>query len=487
MPWHDILTAGVDTWSDYDDTDDERCAVDFARDVGGSTIDDRATSALVNTASEEDLRAKRACASDRSSGEDAREGAEGEKTTRRGEREDAREGARRANDPTEATKGHGEGDGAEGAKTGASREDWGTKLGLDAGWRSERRDLEWQCLWIELRVREIGRHIERYESRLETMKARGETSGRDAKEEESEDFKNDGTRGDLPRKRLRRGKATPRAPVILGHPMFAALENSGSKGGRAAKKKTMPAPQEPSTTTTAELSGSKALGSGKRKSSEDNPKSSEEKKRKVMEAIVPKETNSDSDISTTALYEQIDAAQKRVASLKQRLSQTAPKLSQKNSESKFKTPASKSRGDKHAAEKTPGSSGKRGTSRKAEAYDINNVISAQGPAKYVERAIHETIATPKVRAASTYVSPAQIATDGESSDEDVSDAVYIERHAKLEVDERAARTPLARGRSAQKQPPTPSGKQVSLFDVDVDDASPNSTAEAATTTLTNSK
>jgi len=65
--------------------------------------------------------------------------------------------------------------------------------------------------------------------------------------------------------------------------------------------------------------------------------------------------------------------------------------------------------------------------------------------------------------------------------------VYIERHAKLEVDERAARTPLARGRSAQKQPPTPSGKQVSLFDVDVDDASPNSTAEAATTTLTNSK
>ena len=48
---------------------------------------------------------------------------------------------------------------------------------------------------IELRVREIGRHIERYESRLEAMKARGETSGRDAKEEESEGFKNDGTRG----------------------------------------------------------------------------------------------------------------------------------------------------------------------------------------------------------------------------------------------------------------------------------------------------
>jgi len=146
MPWHDILTAGVDCWSDYGDTDDERCAVDFARDVGGSTIDDRATSALVNAASEEDLGAKRACASDRSSGEDAREGADGEKTTREGEREGASEGARDANDPTTTTRGDGDGDGAEGAEAGGSREGWETKLGLDAGWRSERRDLEWQCL-----------------------------------------------------------------------------------------------------------------------------------------------------------------------------------------------------------------------------------------------------------------------------------------------------------------------------------------------------
>ena len=284
------------------------------------------------------------------------------------------------------------------------------------------------------------------------MKARGETSGRDAKEEESEDFKNDGTRGDLPRKRLRRGKATPRAAGDIGTlPMFAALENSGSKGGRAAKKKTMPAPQEPSTTTTAELSGSKALGSGKRESSEDNPKSSEEKKRKVMEAIVPKETNSDSDISTTALYEQIDAAQKRVASLKQRLSQTAPKLSQKNSRANLRLRRRRVEATSTRRKRLRGSSGKRGTSRKAEAYDINNVISAQGPAKVCRNALFtKTIATPKVRAASTYVSPAQIATDGESSDEDVSDAVYIERHAKLEVDEPRGRA--RRSRAGRKRP-----------------------------------
>lgn len=107
MPWHDILTAGVDCWSDYGDTDDERCAVDFARDVGGSTIDDRATSALVNAASEEDLGAKRACASDRSSGEDAREGADGEENDargRKGGRERGRERRERSDDDDEGRR-----------------------------------------------------------------------------------------------------------------------------------------------------------------------------------------------------------------------------------------------------------------------------------------------------------------------------------------------------------------------------------------------
>ena len=110
-----------------------------------------------------------------------------------------------------------------------------------------------------------------------------------------------------------------------------------------------------------------------------------------MEGIEPKETNSDSDISTTALYEQIDAAQKRVASLKRRLNQ-APKLSRKRWAAKFKAPERRGKTRK----KTPRGSGKKLNNRTNDAFDINNVISAQGPAKYVERAIPETITRAKV-------------------------------------------------------------------------------------------
>lgn len=52
-----------------------------------------------------------------------------------------------------------------------------------------------------------------------------------------------------------------------------------------------------------ELSGFKVLGLGKRESFEDNFKSFEEKKRKVMEVIVLKEMNLDSDIFIIVLYE----------------------------------------------------------------------------------------------------------------------------------------------------------------------------------------
>lgn len=59
------------------------------------------------------------------------------------------------------------------------------------------------------------------------------------KEEELEDFKNDGMCGDLLCKRLCRGKATSRASVILGYFMFVVLENFGLKGGWVVKKKMM--------------------------------------------------------------------------------------------------------------------------------------------------------------------------------------------------------------------------------------------------------
>lgn len=472
MRWHDVLARGVDHWSDFSDTDDERAHDDDAlatnaRHVGGAPI---ATSAVSAPGCDR--------ASDRSSGECVRElsaGAEGASGGEDG-------GCARPEGGAEAERapraGRGEGPGGDGGVSDGANARPGNgraKLGLGASWRGERRDLEWQCLWIELRMREIGRHVARYEARLRAMKdsgederasVRGRFEGKDA-------ASNDGTRGDLIRKRRERGEgAVASSPAVLGHPMFAILDDLSDKDGGPAKKRSSSGANDPSTTTTTELSGAKAAMSVKREGTpQNNPKSSEAKKRKLMDGIAPKETNSDSDLSTTALYEQIDAAQKRVESLKQRLSQTAPKLTQKGAHGdKFKTPTAKNRGDKTGSDKTPASSsGKRPPSRGIDAYDINNVVSAQGPAKYVERAIHETIATPKVRLASTYAPSFQIVTDGESSDEDISDEVYIFRHSKLEVEERAARAPLVRGRSGQKQAPTPTGKSVSLFDDDVMD------------------
>lgn len=470
MRWHDVLAQGVDHWSDFSDTDDERAHDDDtpatnARHVGGAPIASSAVSA-------------RGCdrVSDRSSGECAREMSAGLEGASAGE-DGARtrpEGGSDAELAGRAGRAAG-GDGDDGVSDGANvrpGSGW-AKLGLGASWRGERRDLEWQCLWIELRMREISRHVTRYEARLRAIQdsSEGESAHKRGPSEENGRASNDGTRGDLIRTRRERVKgAATSTPAVLGHPMFAVLDDLSDRDGDSAKKRSSSGAKEPSTTTETELSGAKVAISVKRESTPtNNPKSSEEKKRKLMDGIAPKETNSDSDLSTTALYEQIDAAQKRVESLKQRLSKTAPKLAQKGAGGdKFKTPAAKNKGDRNGSDKTPvNSSGKRPPSRGIDAYDINNVVSAQGPAKYVERAIHETIATPKVRQASTYAPSFQIVTDGESSDEDVSDELYIFRHSKLEVEERSARAPLVRGRSGQKQAPTPTGKSVSLFDDDV--------------------
>lgn len=483
MPWHEILAAGVDDWSEYSDTDDERGADDdgaggermgmplkttlVANPDGTTTTVRKPTTETPGTTVGKDRNAKTNV--DGRAEDGTRDGARGG--------EDGSNASDGRETPTDAQKPLTDGNGTEedvDAKSAVRRRmHWETKLGLDGSWRSERRELEWQCLWVELRMREIGRHVERYETRLREMED-GDGGGGDTGSGEPDAVKggggdggsnarvNDGKNGALERKRRDVAGDSKRPPVILGHPLFAPLSEGSGKERSGSKKKTSSGGADPSVTTTAHLNGGKGSGAGKRAGTFTNPKgAASEKKQKVMERIAPKETNSDSDLSTTALYEQIEAAQKRVASLQQRLSAPAPKLmsAQKNDKS-TKTPTTKGN---RGAEKTPGSSAKRRGARTVDAYDIDNVVSAQGPAKYVERPIHETIATPKVRVSKLFsATPAQVATDGDSSEEDISDEVYIIRHAKLEVDERAARAPLVRGRSAKKSA-GPSGKQMSLM------------------------
>ena len=101
MPWQDIVAGGVDEWSDYGDTDDER-AVDFAAALEDSGRED-SLGRVARVA--RDARA----GSDRSSGgeealDDARPVAELAGINRDGGGESDRDGARRAHSGREATR-----------------------------------------------------------------------------------------------------------------------------------------------------------------------------------------------------------------------------------------------------------------------------------------------------------------------------------------------------------------------------------------------
>ena len=84
------------------------------------------------------------------------------------------------------------------------------------------------------------------------------------------------------------------------------------------------------------------------------------------------------------------------------------------------------------------------------------------------------------RQASTFASPPQILTDDESSDEDISDEVFILRHAKLEADERVAHLAPIVASAMTIKPPSPTGKQVSLFDGEPSENAKGTTATPVT-------
>ena len=489
--WHDILAAGVDDWSEYSDTDSDRDAFDHHQ-RGASDAHGRCLRRIKST--EDGLGARRA------SGGSARDSGSGHDSggyPARGARDDHDGGA--------AGAGDGDSDDRGGGRRSLSQNGAHTrgKIGLDSAWRTARRGLEWQCAWIELRMHEIGRHVERYATRLEAMdasatakktKGRGDgaathpsfTSRIDNLEEV--DVKKMQLRAMSSRgKRVRESERAKAPAVILGHPMFAPLVQLDDKEKSANARDDDDDDTnangsggiDPSATTTHD--GMDLSASKKRDGAVDaNPKLSASKKQKaVLNSIAPKETNSDSDLSTTALYEQIEAANRRLASLKERISKPAPKLAAAQpTKDKAKTPVQKNKHEKHT-EKTPVSagSGRKSNNRSVDSYDINNVVSANVSAKYVERPIHETIATPRVRASQTFEMTCAQVADGDSSEEDVSDAVFIFRHAKLEVAEKKARAPLQKARRGEKLPTKPSGKgsllgSTPFFTVDAPKAEP---------------
>ena len=461
--WADVLANGISGWSSFTDTGE---AVDRRVEEG-----EHAESAPRAAEHRSDSGAPGASDPKRGAGDKpslARQGTSGDLSKK--------DGAAEA----------GEGDEKSGDKAGKDAAGGKTKApALDPGWKQYRRDVEWQCRWLELRMKEVGGHIQRYERMLrgiEQAKAKAENS--EAKDSEAgahvkgaaPETKDDDGANDEPNEtetdrersgpfrsdpfvaknvmKLRRRRdpelsKKPPPPVLAAHPLFdeaenrkrAAAETKAKKGEKARKSQ-----------TTAQRKRARADAAIARAAREKEAKA----KRDASGADGLDDTGSDSDLSTAALYEQIEVLQQRVTALHARLGQPAPAMAAGGA---VAATAARAAGPTGLGGRLAGQWGsgplygnglpqlKRQPSRRDD-FDINNVVGgAPTGAKFVERAQHVDICTPGVRPAPEYpaagdasVDPAGAPKEDDVSSEDTSDEAYVRRHTKFEVAERTART-----------------------------------------------
>jgi len=367
--------------------------------------------------------------------------------------------------------GEGDGDAGDGKEPGKDANGPGGKgkaPALDAGWKQYRKDVEWQCRWLELRMKEVGGHIGRYERMLvgieRAKERRDEKTGggadADAEKDQAEDEKQKQTPNSEPkasdpksnvsetvasekankmkRRRTRDASAPPPpSPVLVAHPLFDETKRGGG-GQRAGGVKT---------------NGGKGR---KRARLATTDSGHHEPQTKTISGARNDTECSDSDLSTAALYEQIEVLQQRVTALHARLGQPVPAM---HAGGAVASTAARASGPTGLGSKLSGLSGhgqwalggvgpsalkKTPVSRKDD-FDINNVVGAAPVgAKFVERAQHQDIQTPVVRPAPVWdpdPSGKDAPEDEENdvSSEDTSDEAFVRRHTKFEVAERVAR------------------------------------------------
>ena len=106
----------------------------------------------------------------------------------------------------------------------------GKRPALDQGWRQYRRDVEWQCRWLELRMVEIDGHVDRYQRMLDGIE-RAKRRGGDAVDDGRSGEKMTTTSGEpettaltdgiatrMKRRRQHQGDTPPPNPVLGTHP-----------------------------------------------------------------------------------------------------------------------------------------------------------------------------------------------------------------------------------------------------------------------------
>jgi len=328
---------------------------------------------------------------------------------------------------------------------------------------------------------EIDGHVDRYQRMLDGIE-RAKRRGGDAVDDGGSGEKMTTTSGEpettaladgiatrMKRRRQHQGDTPPPNPVLGTHPLLVADDDAFGFGAARTNEK-------PEKLTAAQR---------KRRKKEAAAQAA------LADKLANKSgsgTGSDSDLSTAALYEQIEVLQQRVTALHARLGQPAPEMNGAGSVVAIRN----NRGAAGAAgafggfaREPPKPPVEKLKSRRDD-FDINNVVGANEGAKFVERAHHVDICTPGVRPAPTYamapindergsaraekakaqaeaaaaaaivageggnaaaVAEARTAglPDGALDDddclsEDTSDEAYVTRHAHLEAAERKART-----------------------------------------------
>ena len=290
---------------------------------------------------------------------------------------------------------------------------------LDLNWKQERRDVEWQCLWLELRLKELQSHKNRYERKLKSLDknaAGGQNSGSERQS----------------KTKSKNGKLA-RMVLFNDHPLFDPIRRRREK---ILKKRTLVTSGEEKDGEDAKRTEDEDGKSNKKAKTEENDNNSKENKTNKSGS------GGDSDVSNTVMHEKCEDLKKRCLGLMQRLGQPPPIFNStpgggkggkggsggggvgrgsRNGRNRNKNypyggsnagggpgkDGSNDNNNNTTNAETGNNNARKHTMRKADEYDINNVVGNVIRAKYVERALHEDINTPSVREVTTFTMSAE--------------------------------------------------------------------------------
>ncbi|KAK3250246.1 hypothetical protein CYMTET_40369 [Cymbomonas tetramitiformis] len=317
---------------------------------------------------------------------------------------------------------------------------------LDGEWKHYRRGVEWRCRWLELRMQDLQQQAVRYEKLEQALlsetasvvpSSAGETlDGLPVASATPESAPHLNSAALKRRRRRKRASHSGEDPSRSDnqaphHPILSSLCKNADRHRR------LQIPRQSDVAGGSELRGLK--GSQARLLEQWD-----------LQAVTADElSSSDSEVSTLALYEQMEELQRRVRALRDQLRKH--QLNQKPAASPVVS-ARNGRGTTNPSPNATGltsASGPRGRKRdkhEDDQFNINNIVTPVNMGhRSVERVHHVNIQTPTVRdlaseAPTPIPAPSGISED--SSDEDTSDEAYLTRHEPMETAEKQRNLPF---------------------------------------------